>query len=187
MVYKGAFYHFMWAGRSDWVGTVWIRTVDLVTSLTAAERVLFLPIIHSLFLSSSPSVSCLFPPASISLHCTFLFSLFALFHFVYPFYSLCCLVNLSVPSLFRLQVQCEVVEFEMNHIFPAFSTTARECGLQKEPLLFSCAGFGAKYRRVCPCRDFRKGQVALCQDCLWRISADLLDFPLFLKPWLMLT
>ncbi|KAK3557648.1 hypothetical protein QTP70_032294 [Hemibagrus guttatus] len=69
-------------------------------------------------------------------------------------------------ALSKLQVQCEVVEFEMNHIFPAFSMTARECGLQKEPLLFSCAGFGAKYRRVCPCRDFRKGQVALCRDCL---------------------
>lgn len=73
---------------------------------------------------------------------------------------------LTPVSLSRLQVQCKVVEFEMNHIFPAFSTTARECGLQKEPLLFSCAGFSAKYRRVCPCRDFRKGQVALCQDCL---------------------
>ncbi|MCJ8729977.1 hypothetical protein PDJAM_G00114060 [Pangasius djambal] len=69
-------------------------------------------------------------------------------------------------ALSKLRVQCDVVEFEMNHIFPAFSTTAYECGLQKEPLLFSCAGFGAKYRRVCPCRDFRKGQVALCRDCL---------------------
>ncbi|KAF7711064.1 hypothetical protein HF521_000075 [Silurus meridionalis] len=69
-------------------------------------------------------------------------------------------------ALSKLQVQCDVVEFEMNHVFPAFSATARECGLQKEPLLFSCAGFANKYRRVCPCRDFRKGQVALCHDCL---------------------
>ncbi|TTI92384.1 Alpha-1,6-mannosylglycoprotein 6-beta-N-acetylglucosaminyltransferase B [Bagarius yarrelli] len=71
------------------------------------------------------------------------------------------------PAFFRfINVQCEVVEFEMNHVFPAFSTMVRECGLQKEPLLFSCAGFDPKYRRVCPCRDFRKGQVALCRDCL---------------------
>lgn len=69
-------------------------------------------------------------------------------------------------ALRNLQVQCEVVEFEMNHVFPAFSSMARDCGLQKEPLLFSCAGFDPKYRRVCPCRDFRKGQVALCRDCL---------------------
>ncbi|XP_035380684.1 alpha-1,6-mannosylglycoprotein 6-beta-N-acetylglucosaminyltransferase B isoform X1 [Electrophorus electricus] len=69
-------------------------------------------------------------------------------------------------ALGSLEVQCDVVELEMNHIFPAFSVTQRECGLQKEALLFSCAGFGAKYRRVCPCRDFRRGQVALCRDCL---------------------
>ncbi|KAG5278900.1 hypothetical protein AALO_G00103960 [Alosa alosa] len=69
-------------------------------------------------------------------------------------------------ALVRLEVQCEAVESEVNHIFPAFSVQRRECGLQKEPLLFSCAGHSPKYRRVCPCRDFRRGQVALCRDCL---------------------
>ncbi|XP_062853441.1 alpha-1,6-mannosylglycoprotein 6-beta-N-acetylglucosaminyltransferase B-like [Trichomycterus rosablanca] len=69
-------------------------------------------------------------------------------------------------ALSTLEVQCEVVELEMNHIFPAFSVAGQECGLQKEPLLFSCAGHSPKYRRICPCRDFRKGQVALCRDCL---------------------
>ncbi|XP_031419477.1 alpha-1,6-mannosylglycoprotein 6-beta-N-acetylglucosaminyltransferase B isoform X2 [Clupea harengus] len=69
-------------------------------------------------------------------------------------------------ALVRLEVQCEAVESEMNHIFPAFSVQRRECGLQKDPLLFSCAGLSPKYRRVCPCRDFRRGQVALCRDCL---------------------
>ncbi|XP_036399461.1 alpha-1,6-mannosylglycoprotein 6-beta-N-acetylglucosaminyltransferase B [Megalops cyprinoides] len=69
-------------------------------------------------------------------------------------------------ALSRLEVQCEGIEAEMNHVFPAFSVVRRECGLQKEPLLFSCAGFNTKYRRLCPCRDFRKGQVALCRDCL---------------------
>uniref|UniRef100_A0A3Q2YB72 alpha-1,6-mannosyl-glycoprotein 6-beta-N-acetylglucosaminyltransferase n=1 Tax=Hippocampus comes TaxID=109280 RepID=A0A3Q2YB72_HIPCM len=59
-----------------------------------------------------------------------------------------------------------VLDSEMNHILPAFSVLRRECGLQREPLLFSCAGHSPKYRRVCPCRDFRRGQVALCRDCL---------------------
>lgn len=54
----------------------------------------------------------------------------------------------------------------MNHLYPAFAQPGRECFLQKEPLLFSCAGASAKYHRLCPCRDFRKGQVALCRDCL---------------------
>lgn len=66
----------------------------------------------------------------------------------------------------RLQVPCDSTESEMNHLYPAFAQPGRECFLQKEPLLFSCAGSSTKYRRLCPCRDFRKGQVALCQDCL---------------------
>lgn len=67
----------------------------------------------------------------------------------------------------RLDFQCEGVEFEMNHLFPAFSAEHAECGLQQDPLLFSCAGSSAKYQRLCPCRDYRNGQVALCRDCLW--------------------
>lgn len=55
----------------------------------------------------------------------------------------------------------------MNHLFPAFSAEHAECGLQQDPLLFSCAGSSAKYQRLCPCRDYRNGQVALCRDCLW--------------------
>ncbi|KAG8014487.1 hypothetical protein GBF38_002972, partial [Nibea albiflora] len=69
-------------------------------------------------------------------------------------------------ALHGLEVQCEVVDSEINHILPAFSVVRRECGLQREPLLFSCAGHSPKYRRLCPCRDFRRGQVALCRDCL---------------------
>ncbi|MEQ2236781.1 hypothetical protein ILYODFUR_016234 [Ilyodon furcidens] len=66
----------------------------------------------------------------------------------------------------RLEVQCEVVDSEINHILPAFSVMRQECSLQREPLLFSCAGHSPKYRRLCPCRDFLRGQVALCRDCL---------------------
>lgn len=56
----------------------------------------------------------------------------------------------------------------MNHLLPAFSAEHAECGLQHDPLLFSCAGSSTKYRRLCPCRDYRNGQLALCRDCLWR-------------------
>uniref|UniRef100_A0A8C6P8B6 alpha-1,6-mannosyl-glycoprotein 6-beta-N-acetylglucosaminyltransferase n=1 Tax=Nothobranchius furzeri TaxID=105023 RepID=A0A8C6P8B6_NOTFU len=65
-----------------------------------------------------------------------------------------------------LDFQCEGLESEMNHLFPAFSAEHAECSLQHDPLLFSCAGSSSKYQRLCPCRDFRKGQVALCRDCL---------------------
>ncbi|XP_003786621.1 alpha-1,6-mannosylglycoprotein 6-beta-N-acetylglucosaminyltransferase B [Otolemur garnettii] len=69
-------------------------------------------------------------------------------------------------AFLKLQVPCDSTESEMNHLYPAFAQPGQECYLQKEPLLFSCAGSSTKYRRLCPCRDFRKGQVALCQGCL---------------------
>ncbi|XP_063067782.1 alpha-1,6-mannosylglycoprotein 6-beta-N-acetylglucosaminyltransferase B-like [Engraulis encrasicolus] len=65
-----------------------------------------------------------------------------------------------------LQVQCEALEVEVSHLYPAVSAEEAECYLQKEPLLFSCAGAGPKHRRLCPCRDFIQGQQALCRDCL---------------------
>jgi len=72
----------------------------------------------------------------------------------------------SQDAFQKLQVPCDSTESETNHLYPAFAQPGRQCFLQKEPLLFSCAGSSTKYHRLCPCRDFRKGQVALCQDCL---------------------
>ncbi|XP_021031639.1 alpha-1,6-mannosylglycoprotein 6-beta-N-acetylglucosaminyltransferase B [Mus caroli] len=72
----------------------------------------------------------------------------------------------SQDSFLKLQVPCDSTEWEMHHLYPAFAQPGQECYLQKEPLLFSCAGASTKYQRLCPCRDFRKGQVALCQGCL---------------------
>nr|XP_028691388.1 alpha-1,6-mannosylglycoprotein 6-beta-N-acetylglucosaminyltransferase B isoform X5 [Macaca mulatta] len=72
----------------------------------------------------------------------------------------------SQDAFLKLQVPCDSTESEMNHLYPAFAQPGQECYLQKDPLLFSCAGSNTKYRRLCPCRDFRKGQVALCQGCL---------------------
>ncbi|KAM6049834.1 alpha-1,6-mannosylglycoprotein 6-beta-N-acetylglucosaminyltransferase B isoform 3-T3 [Theristicus caerulescens] len=66
----------------------------------------------------------------------------------------------------QLSITCDSTEYEMNHLYPAVAENVHECYLQKEPLLFSCAGYNTKYRRLCPCRDYRKGQVALCRDCL---------------------
>ncbi|KAJ7400643.1 Alpha-1,6-mannosylglycoprotein 6-beta-N-acetylglucosaminyltransferase B [Pitangus sulphuratus] len=66
----------------------------------------------------------------------------------------------------QLSITCDSTEYEMNHLYPAVAENVHECYLQKEPLLFSCAGYNTKYRRLCPCRDFQQGQVALCRDCL---------------------
>ncbi|XP_040291758.1 alpha-1,6-mannosylglycoprotein 6-beta-N-acetylglucosaminyltransferase B [Bufo bufo] len=68
-------------------------------------------------------------------------------------------------ALEQLGAQCESTESVMSHLYPAVSPSVRECYLQREPLLFSCSGQSTKFRRLCPCRDYQRGQVALCKDC----------------------
>ncbi|CAN0395147.1 unnamed protein product [Lampetra planeri] len=70
----------------------------------------------------------------------------------------------SPGALLRLGIRCDALEEGESHLYPAFLRSQHRCFLQKEPLLFSCAG--AAWGRVCPCRDFLKGQLALCHDCL---------------------
>ncbi|XP_073419271.1 alpha-1,6-mannosylglycoprotein 6-beta-N-acetylglucosaminyltransferase B [Dendrobates tinctorius] len=65
----------------------------------------------------------------------------------------------------QLGAQCESTESVMSHLYPAVSPSVRECYLQREPLLFSCSGQSTKFRRLCPCRDYHRGQIALCKNC----------------------
>lgn len=48
---------------------------------------------------------------------------------------------------------------------PSYSPSSRECHVQVEPLLLSCAGAGQAAERLCPCRTYRRGQIALCSSC----------------------
>lgn len=66
----------------------------------------------------------------------------------------------------RFGVDCQTVESSTDTVVPAYSDTHRHCIFQSDLLLFSCAGAHQSLRRVCPCRDYMKGQVALCKDCL---------------------
>ncbi|XP_041672349.1 alpha-1,6-mannosylglycoprotein 6-beta-N-acetylglucosaminyltransferase B-like [Cheilinus undulatus] len=75
--------------------------------------------------------------------------------------------HLNTPAAFtRLGISCSSTAQEANHLFPSYSPWGRHCGLQQEPLLFSCAGSDLSHRRLCPCRAHLPGQVALCPDCL---------------------
>ncbi|KAJ8363585.1 hypothetical protein SKAU_G00124160 [Synaphobranchus kaupii] len=69
-------------------------------------------------------------------------------------------------ALSRLEVQCEGVEAETNHVFPAFSVVQRECALQKDPLLFSCAGFSTKYPPPLPLPGLPPGPSGIVQGLL---------------------
>ncbi|MBZ3882704.1 Alpha-1,6-mannosylglycoprotein 6-beta-N-acetylglucosaminyltransferase B [Sciurus carolinensis] len=74
----------------------------------------------------------------------------------------------SQEAFLQLQLPCDITKREMHHLYPALAQPGQECYLQKqkESLLSSCAGSSTKYQRLCPCCDFLKGQVALCQGCL---------------------
>ncbi|KAM9716824.1 alpha-1,6-mannosylglycoprotein 6-beta-N-acetylglucosaminyltransferase B-like [Menidia menidia] len=75
--------------------------------------------------------------------------------------------HLNTPNMFsRLGLGCSSIAQEVNHLFPSYSPWGRRCGVQQEPLLFSCAGSDPSHRRLCPCRAHLPGQVALCPDCL---------------------
>uniref|UniRef100_A0A667XLT9 alpha-1,6-mannosyl-glycoprotein 6-beta-N-acetylglucosaminyltransferase n=1 Tax=Myripristis murdjan TaxID=586833 RepID=A0A667XLT9_9TELE len=74
---------------------------------------------------------------------------------------------LNSPAAFtRLGLGCSNMGQEVNHLFPAYNPWGRHCGLQQEPLLFSCAGSDPSRHRLCPCRAHLPGQVALCPHCL---------------------
>ncbi|KAM8877823.1 alpha-1,6-mannosylglycoprotein 6-beta-N-acetylglucosaminyltransferase B-like [Synchiropus picturatus] len=70
--------------------------------------------------------------------------------------------RINSPTAFtRLGLGCSSTVQEVKHLFPSYSPWGRHCGLQKEPLLFSCAGSDPSHRRLCPCRTHLSGQVAL--------------------------
>ncbi|ROL40909.1 Alpha-1,6-mannosylglycoprotein 6-beta-N-acetylglucosaminyltransferase A [Anabarilius grahami] len=69
-------------------------------------------------------------------------------------------------DLARYGVECKTVESANDIVVPAFSESAQHCVFQSDLLLFSCAGAHQSLTRICPCRDYMKGQVALCKDCL---------------------
>ncbi|KAL9957677.1 hypothetical protein ACROYT_G034601 [Oculina patagonica] len=50
-------------------------------------------------------------------------------------------------------------------IAPGFREEPKACIVQTQALLFSCTGTSPTTMRLCPCRKYKKGQVALCDGC----------------------
>lgn len=50
-------------------------------------------------------------------------------------------------------------------IAPGYRQNPPACIVQTQTLLFSCTGTSPSTMRLCPCRKFKKGQVALCEEC----------------------
>ncbi|MEE6489061.1 hypothetical protein FKM82_015473 [Ascaphus truei] len=69
-------------------------------------------------------------------------------------------------DLAKFGIQCQSTEMANDIVVPSINEKGKHCILQGDLLLFSCAGSHSNHKRICPCRDYMKGQVALCKDCL---------------------
>ncbi|XP_044294115.1 alpha-1,6-mannosylglycoprotein 6-beta-N-acetylglucosaminyltransferase A [Varanus komodoensis] len=69
-------------------------------------------------------------------------------------------------DLLKYNIECHTVESANDILVPSFDERRKHCVFQGDLLLFSCAGSHPNHKRICPCRDYIKGQVALCKDCL---------------------
>ncbi|KAG8125117.1 hypothetical protein E2320_020363, partial [Naja naja] len=69
-------------------------------------------------------------------------------------------------DLLKYNIQCHTAESANDILVPSFDEKRKHCVFQGDLLLFSCAGSHLNHKRICPCRDYLKGQVALCKDCL---------------------
>ncbi|KAM5153309.1 alpha-1,6-mannosylglycoprotein 6-beta-N-acetylglucosaminyltransferase A [Mantella aurantiaca] len=69
-------------------------------------------------------------------------------------------------DLAKFNIQCQTSDIANDIVVPSIDENKKHCVFQGDLLLFSCAGSHPSHKRVCPCRDYMKGQVALCKDCL---------------------
>lgn len=89
---------------------------------------------------------------------------------LFAWQSLACLVT-GCCLRYRNGFPCNVSRLEEipSLIAPGFREEPRACIIQTQALLFSCTGTSPSAMRLCPCRKYKKGQVALCDGC-WHQS-----------------
>ncbi|ESP01772.1 hypothetical protein LOTGIDRAFT_172419 [Lottia gigantea] len=68
-------------------------------------------------------------------------------------------------SLENNGIQCAGTNKSSNIYYPSYNINTEQCILQADELLFSCVGSHSLLRRLCPCRSYIKGQIALCIGC----------------------
>ncbi|XP_074645665.1 alpha-1,6-mannosylglycoprotein 6-beta-N-acetylglucosaminyltransferase A-like [Tubulanus polymorphus] len=72
----------------------------------------------------------------------------------------------SAAYLAQLGIHCQRKNRMEGLIYPAIDRRSQMCTFQSQELLFSCVGSTENYARICPCRNYMKGQTALCHRCL---------------------
>ena len=63
-------------------------------------------------------------------------------------------------------ISCRKVETNSLLHAPSYHPESNLCHLQAHVQLFSCMNEESSIQRLCPCRDYEKDQIAICQNCL---------------------
>ncbi|KAJ8320432.1 hypothetical protein KUTeg_002019 [Tegillarca granosa] len=71
----------------------------------------------------------------------------------------------SVTVLKQKGATCNRERTQTDIYYPALDVDNKDCIIQHEEMLYSCVGAKINLRRLCPCRNYVKGQTALCQGC----------------------
>ncbi|XP_070694569.1 alpha-1,6-mannosylglycoprotein 6-beta-N-acetylglucosaminyltransferase A-like [Pempheris klunzingeri] len=73
----------------------------------------------------------------------------------------------SAENLAKYNIDCQTSELSASRVvLPAYNVNSKHCLFQSDPLLFSCVRSDKSLIRICPCRDYIKGQIALCKACV---------------------
>ncbi|KAK3735088.1 hypothetical protein QZH41_011256 [Actinostola sp. cb2023] len=73
----------------------------------------------------------------------------------------------TVEQLTRAGYPCNITRSEEmpSLIAPGYRIEPPVCLIQAQSLLYSCTASSPSTKRLCPCREFKIGQVALCKTC----------------------
>ena len=67
---------------------------------------------------------------------------------------------------FRVGIRCKTSVAKSKLHNPSYHPLDGTCYLQENFMYFSCVAENSDSHRICPCRNFIKGQTALCVGCL---------------------
>ncbi|KAK6165886.1 hypothetical protein SNE40_022707 [Patella caerulea] len=65
----------------------------------------------------------------------------------------------------KQNLKCSNMIKSSNIYYPAYNIKTKQCITQADNLLLSCVGSNEQLQRLCPCRSYIKGQIALCIGC----------------------
>ena len=74
--------------------------------------------------------------------------------------------SINTEQMLKKHTSCTSTDRKASFVAPAVNSQGNVCTLQDEKLMFSCTANSPTFSRLCPCRDFIKGQVALCNGCI---------------------